>query len=53
MGSGISVSKLADKGKAKELTDDDPFADAGSATSQTWLDVPTVRKLVGGKYEGK
>lgn len=53
VGSGISVSRLADKGKNKELTEDDPFADAGSATSQTWVDVPVARKLVGGKYEGK
>ncbi|EFY96277.1 Fes/CIP4 domain-containing protein [Metarhizium robertsii ARSEF 23] len=53
VGSGISVSRLADKGKGKELTDDDPFADAGSATSQTWLDIPVIRKLVSGKYEGK
>jgi hypothetical protein len=53
VGSGISVSRLTDKGKGKEISDDDPFADAGSANSQTWLDVPVVRKLVGGKYEGK
>ncbi|KAG5984457.1 hypothetical protein E4U55_004677 [Claviceps digitariae] len=59
VGSGISISRLSDqdKGKGKALNDDDPFADtdadAGSAGSQTWIDVPVVRKLVSGKYEGR
>ncbi|KAG5993580.1 hypothetical protein E4U54_003328 [Claviceps lovelessii] len=55
-GSGISISRL-EKDKSKALSDDDPFADAdaeaGSAGSQTWVDVPVVRKLVSGKYEGR
>ncbi|KAG6007336.1 hypothetical protein E4U21_006147 [Claviceps maximensis] len=59
IGSGISISRLSaqDKGKGKVLNDDDPFADAdadtGSAGCQTWVDVPVVRTLVGGKYEGR
>lgn len=55
-GSGISISRLcdmSDKTKGKGLSDDDPFADAGSPAAQTWVDVPVVRKLVSGKYEGK
>ncbi|OAA35936.1 Fes/CIP4 domain-containing protein [Metarhizium rileyi] len=53
VGSGISVSRLVDKGKGKEINDDDPFADTGPANSPTWLDVPVTRKLVSGKYEGQ
>ncbi|KAG6039400.1 hypothetical protein E4U41_002706 [Claviceps citrina] len=52
-GSGISISRLCDKSKGKELSDDDPFADAGPPDSPTWVDVPVVRKLVSGKYEAK
>lgn len=55
VGSGISVSRLDGKGKEPES---DPFADqslaaSGSSSGQTWVDVPVVRKLVGGKYEAK
>ncbi|KAI8715164.1 MHD domain-containing protein [Fusarium sp. LHS14.1] len=55
VGSGISISRLDEgKGKAKELTEDDPFADdSASTTEQKWVDVPVVRKLVSGKYEGR
>ncbi|KAG5939161.1 hypothetical protein E4U53_007867 [Claviceps sorghi] len=55
IGSGISISRLSDqeKGKGKDISDEDPFSDAGSAGSQTWVDVPVVRKLVSGKYEGR
>lgn len=56
VGSGISISRLEEgKGKAKELSDDDPFADASLASSsdQKWVDVPVARKLISGKYEGK
>lgn len=58
-GSGISVSRLEEgKGKGKEVApDDDPFADSGSSSAalgdERWVDVPVVRKLVSGKYEGK
>ncbi|GAB0133065.1 hypothetical protein EsDP_00001481 [Epichloe bromicola] len=54
-GSGISISRLSenDKGKGKEPGDEDPFADAASPARQAWVDVPVVRKLVSGKYEGK
>ncbi|KAH7146320.1 Muniscin C-terminal mu homology domain-containing protein [Dactylonectria macrodidyma] len=57
IGSGISISKLDEgKGKVKELSDDDPFADDTLTTSSQepqWVDVPVVRKLIGGKYEGR
>lgn len=61
VGSGISVSRLADKGKGKDVVaggedDDDPFSDAESpapASSQAWIDVPVSRKLVGGEYQGR
>lgn len=57
-GSGISLSRLQDrKGKGRE---DDPFADedavaaaAAVAGEQKWVDIPVVRKLVGGAYEGR
>lgn len=49
LASGISVSRLDDKGKGK-AKNDDPFGD--EADKQTWLDVPLVSKLVSGKYEG-
>lgn len=52
-GSGISISRLSDLDKGKGSSDDDPFADAGLSSSQTWVDVPVVRRLVSGKYEGK
>ncbi|KAF5012838.1 hypothetical protein FDECE_1127 [Fusarium decemcellulare] len=56
LGSGISISRLDEgKGKAKELSDDDPFADdsASTNTEPKWVDVPAVKKLVSGKYEGR
>lgn len=56
VGSGISISKLEEgKGKAKELSEDDPFADdtLSSSTDFKWVDVPVTRKLVSGKYEGR
>ncbi|KAH6971589.1 Muniscin C-terminal mu homology domain-containing protein [Ilyonectria sp. MPI-CAGE-AT-0026] len=57
VGSGISISRLDEgKGKVKELTDDDPFADDTLTTSSQepqWVDVPAIRKLVSGKYEGR
>lgn len=56
VGSGISISRLdEDKGKGKEVPGDDPFADQSlsAAAGQNWVDVPTMRKLVSGKYEGK
>ncbi|KAI5464976.1 Muniscin C-terminal mu homology domain-containing protein [Mariannaea sp. PMI_226] len=54
LGSGISISKLEEgKGKLKELTEEDPFADENPAAQEAqWLDVPMARKLVSGKYEG-
>lgn len=52
-GSGISISRLEEgKGKAKEIAEDDPFAD-DTASGDTWVDVPLVRKLVSGRYEGR
>ncbi|KAF7561931.1 hypothetical protein G7046_g2216 [Stylonectria norvegica] len=57
VGSGISILRLEEgKGKSKELSDDDPFADeslASSSTDQRWVEVPATRKLVSGKYEGR
>lgn len=62
VGSGISISRLAEsKGKerATEEDDDDPFADDKGPVSpalrdtRTWVDVPTVRKLASGKYEAR
>jgi hypothetical protein len=55
-GSGITFSRLVEnKGKGKEISSDDPFADEDlQAASQTsWVDVPLVRKMVSGKYEAK
>lgn len=58
-GSGISISKLEEtKGKGKEITEDDPFADEGATgdgaePDQRWVDVPLTRKLVSGRFEGK
>lgn len=49
LASGISVSRLDDKGKGKAKSED-PFGD--EADKQMWLDVPLVTKLVSGKYEG-
>ncbi|RYP54550.1 hypothetical protein DL769_010341 [Monosporascus sp. CRB-8-3] len=57
----IGVSRLDEaKGKDKEAeaTDDDPFADAAESASATtdagrWVDVPTTRRLVSGKYEAR
>lgn len=55
----IGVSRLEEpKGKEKEveqLSDDDPFADAAAAEPEVtprWVEVPTVRRLVSGKYHG-
>ena len=54
----IGVCRLEEpKGKEKEveqLSDDDPFADAAAAdtadVAPRWVEVPTVRRLVSGKY---
>ncbi|KAK6957580.1 hypothetical protein Daesc_000367 [Daldinia eschscholtzii] len=53
--SAISVSKFEEgKSKEVELTEDDPFADDTAAVEEgKWVDVPTVRKLVSGKYEAR
>ncbi|KAH6658898.1 Muniscin C-terminal mu homology domain-containing protein [Truncatella angustata] len=52
---GISISRLEEgKGKEIELSEDDPFADAGASDSgegSRWVDVHAARKLVSGKYE--
>jgi hypothetical protein len=54
VGSGISISRLDEgKGKGKEISEDDPFADDSASTEQKWVDVPVSRKLVSGKYEGR
>ncbi|KAF4980037.1 hypothetical protein FZEAL_3899 [Fusarium zealandicum] len=54
VGSGIFISRLDEgKGKARELSEDDPFADESASTEQKWVDVPVARKLVAGKYEGR
>jgi hypothetical protein len=58
VGSGISISRLEEtKGKGKEISEDDPFATdedgPGLAGDQTWVQVPLVRKLASGKYEGR
>jgi F-BAR domain only protein len=61
MGSGISVAVLEepskDKGKGKEIAEDDPFADttvpASQADEQRWTDIPLWRKLVSGDYEAR
>lgn len=65
---GISISrKREDKGKGKATaedeksdSEDDPFADESAAVSPrlkdsnvSWQPVPTVRKIVSGKYEAK
>jgi F-BAR domain only protein len=51
----IGVSRLEEsKGKEVELSDDDPFADAGTQENGAegrWVDVPATRKIVSGKYE--
>lgn len=62
----ISVSRLEEasannKGKDREVEDDDPFADAASESGATtttdappspkWVEVPVVRRLVSGKYQ--
>jgi F-BAR domain only protein len=60
-GSGISVSRLGEsKGKEKEVVptidEEDPFADSEPKSPKDglrWVEVPLVRKLVGGKYESK
>lgn len=55
-GSAITFSRLVEsKGKGKEVSSDDPFADDGNppASEHSWIDVPVVRKLVSGKYEAK
>ncbi|KAI1875118.1 uncharacterized protein JN550_002547 [Neoarthrinium moseri] len=54
----ITVSRLEEsKGKEVELSDDDPFADAdandSSAAEGKWVDIPSVRTLVSGKYEAQ
>ncbi|KAI1642921.1 Muniscin C-terminal mu homology domain-containing protein [Daldinia loculata] len=53
--SAISVSKFEEgKNREVELTEDDPFADDTAAIEEgKWVDVPTVRKLVSGKYEAR
>lgn len=51
----ISISRL-DEGKNKEaeIADDDPFADAASSAAEgKWVDVPTVRKVLSGRYEAR
>ncbi|KAI1201360.1 Muniscin C-terminal mu homology domain-containing protein [Nemania serpens] len=51
----ISVSRL-DESKSKEvdIADDDPFADAASSAAEgKWVDVPTVRKVLSGRYEAR
>ncbi|SPJ81513.1 related to SYP1 Protein with a potential role in actin cytoskeletal organization [Fusarium torulosum] len=54
IGSGISISRLDEgKGKGKDISDDDPFADDSASTEHKWVDVPASRKLVSGKYEGR
>ncbi|GAO15648.1 hypothetical protein UVI_02019320 [Ustilaginoidea virens] len=55
VGSGISISRPADRSKGKDPSDDDPFADAGAPASPgpAWIDVPAARKLVSGNYEGR
>lgn len=63
IGSGITISKLLEagngKGKERELSEDDPFADesldsveSGSGSGR-WVDVETNRKFVSGKYEAR
>ncbi|KAL2190409.1 hypothetical protein L209DRAFT_703485 [Thermothelomyces heterothallicus CBS 203.75] len=65
-GSGISVARLLPeekgKGKAVEVEEEDPFADASSVPpspdptgqqGRAWADVPVVKRLVSGKYESK
>jgi hypothetical protein len=55
-GSGITLSRLVNsKGKGKEISSDDPFADEdhGPVSEHSWVNVPLVRKLVSGKYEAK
>ncbi|KAJ4115147.1 Suppressor of Profilin deletion [Fusarium oxysporum] len=54
IGSGISISRLDEgKGKGKDVSEDDPFADDTASTEHKWVDVPISRKLVSGKYEGR
>ncbi|KAH7353823.1 Muniscin C-terminal mu homology domain-containing protein [Plectosphaerella cucumerina] len=55
LGSGISIARQEEsKGKEKELSEDDPFADEALAQpDHRWVDVPLTRKVVSGKYEAK
>lgn len=56
IGSGITVSRLeAGKGKERELTEDDPFADEtlNVEPSAGWVGVETQRRFVSGKYEAR
>ncbi|KAI1081814.1 Muniscin C-terminal mu homology domain-containing protein [Whalleya microplaca] len=53
-GHAISVSKLEEsKGKEIELSDDDPFADSAAAPEGRWVEMPSFRNLVSGKYEAR
>lgn len=55
LGSGISIARQEEsKGKEKELSEDDPFADETLAQPEhRWVDVALTRKIVAGKYEAK
>ncbi|KAF5644586.1 SYP1 with a potential role in actin cytoskeletal organization [Fusarium sp. NRRL 52700] len=54
VGSGISISRLDEgKGKGKDISEDDPFADDTASTEHKWVDVPISRKLVSAKYEAR
>ncbi|KAI8628238.1 Muniscin C-terminal mu homology domain-containing protein [Xylariaceae sp. FL1651] len=51
----ISISRLEEgKGKEVEFSDDDPFADAASSAAEAkWVEVPTIRRLLSGKYDAR
>lgn len=64
VGSGISVSRLEegkgkDKEKLPEVPEGDPFADENTPSTPSfppsgqWVELPSTRKLISGKYEAR
>ncbi len=54
LGSGLNLTQMSttSEGVARSSESSDPFADerAAPSPSMTWKEVPTVRKLISGKY---
>lgn len=56
VGSGITLSRLElGKGKGKEESEDDPFADEDRPVTPlgNWVDIDTHKKFVSGKYQAR